>query len=130
MGDSWGKVYVFNATMQDVKAYFNDPSVNHFTALRRDKFPPYATSNVAVPRGSQGDRPGTFWNSTTARFECDDWDASYTIQVPGANDQNTPVSSADDMVLYIFRYWVVLYDTRGFTLRAIVPDKCHPCPES
>ncbi|HEX3144265.1 MAG TPA: hypothetical protein VHQ64_09850 [Pyrinomonadaceae bacterium] len=119
MADSWGKVYVFNATMQDIKAYFNDPSVFLYTLLRYRRSPPYEASNVAVPRGSQGDKPGTFWNSTQVRFQGDDWDASYAIQVPNTNDQNTPVSDADDLLLYVFRDWIILCDTRGFTLRAI-----------
>ncbi|HXI24168.1 MAG TPA: hypothetical protein VNG71_09940 [Pyrinomonadaceae bacterium] len=120
MADSWGKVYVFNATGENVAAYFNEPAKNHFVVLRnRSNSAPYLPSSVPVPRGPDNENPGTFWNSTSARFEDEAgaWVASYNaIEVPAANKENHPVSIADDLVLYVFRDCVVLYDTHGFTL--------------
>lgn len=121
MADGWGKVYVFNAIGERVEACFNDPFKNHFTALQDRLNAPYLPSSVVVPRGSEGDRPGFFWDSTSAVFQdlAGSWVANYdAIEVPTANDQNTPVSSADDLVLYVFREWVVLYDRHGFKLEA------------
>jgi len=125
MADSWGKVYVFNATGENVAAYFNDPTRNHFIALRARDTAPYLANSVPVQRGSEGDRPGTFWDSTMVRFqdEAGAWVADYNaIEVPTANDQNTPVSATDDLVLYVFRKWVVLYDTHGFRLETFRAD--------
>lgn len=124
MADSWGKVYVFNATGENVKAYFNDPTRNHFIAMRAGTAP-YLASSIPVQRGPDGDRPGAFWDSTTARFEdqAGAWVADYNaISVPTANDENDPVSAADDLVLYVFRKWVVLYDTHGFRLESFPAD--------
>jgi len=129
MADSWGKVYVFNATGENVAAYFNDPTRNHFIAMRARNTPPYLASSVPVQRGLDGDKHGTFWDNTMVTFqdEAGAWVAEYNaIVVPNANDENDPVSNSDDLVLYVFRKWVVLYDTHGFRLETFPADNYVP----
>jgi hypothetical protein len=122
VSDAWGKAYAFNATLQNVEGFFNDPQSNRFTVFRcRASNPPYMAQAVSIDRGERA--PGVFSDQTSATFQDQggSWGATYEIVVPtaGAAAVPIPISREDDLVLYIYRTFLALFDTHGFNLSFI-----------
>lgn len=122
---NWGKAYFFNTTQTNVMGFLNDPPPGQFAALSGRPRLPQPATYLAVPRGPDNGTHGLFWNTTTARFEdqLQSWWADYTILVPSVDEATPadPVTVEDDLVVYVCRNRVVLFDTQGFALGSFSP---------